>query len=825
MTDFTSNNPHRGSYIVYFNGIEVPTVDVTVDSGVWKIPTATINVPPDRELIRLGREDRIQVEVFYLDLFYKSREDKKPKEPDFRLLFDGEIKRWNYQTTGSNRVMSFYAEAHASTLQQLYPFFVTNTDTLFAATTGADTNTVNINSSQLTFPASLFFQGLNIDGSNRFVAKPYDFIENMFRALIGESESGFYNSSVAKNFFSRWTRLTNFHNRWAPCPLLETDDFSLDDQGVFPILRAVQSNVALKQLMRYGDTIGNGGSFWVYIQAIFQKMYYEFSLNPAPAIVAYDLKTGKILGEPRHKAVGDGGAGADLREPLEPTRLLNHITKPQLLFCVPPMCNVIFPSMITSFGYSEDYAAQNTRMQITPESQLQFFNLARDEASYGTAAAALSAAFPDEAQAALDIKDKNYKYNHQNFLVWPEEFFKGPVVARKSTPDWFMFLYKGYRALDGAADRRKINLEMPYLCKLYAIYEYYRSRASFKSGAVSTPFNPYVVAGYPGVILDQPNTSTHLYGYFINVTHRLSQGEATTTVQYTFGQTMEDFFTAIATARETARNSKGHQAELDYISTLEAEISTMEEVLRSGVQPEEVFTANFDVTQLQTEIDRLTALVAKRKANLAIEVDAGPQHPLPDMRDRFQTKAGAEEFYRELFYRKNRAKKTAGFHWDEYLGVVNPKTKEVTPIEFTVEAQGTTQRVTSNAIASETEDEPMIGFRRSIAAEALTYDRAMETVARPICTLEEYINFHGDRGVRETAIKPFDKRQGKGGTYYQQILDLSPNPDNTDFPDEPAVDAFGNRTSTVPVDTRRDWTRKLKRFRSKVMNDLHPHSA
>ncbi len=67
--NYTVNYPHQAAWLVYFNGLEVPVTTVTVEYGVNKIATCNVDMPPDPRLVRLGNEDRIELDVFYLDEF------------------------------------------------------------------------------------------------------------------------------------------------------------------------------------------------------------------------------------------------------------------------------------------------------------------------------------------------------------------------------------------------------------------------------------------------------------------------------------------------------------------------------------------------------------------------------------------------------------------------------------------------------------------------------------------------------------------------------------------------------------------------------------
>lgn len=813
MTVFSANKPQRGSFLVYINGVEVPVIDVSVTSGIWRIPEAVINMPPDKELIGLGKEDRVQVAIFYLDSHHTETVTNTDPDPTFRLLFDGEIRGWEYQTTGLGRTISFHCTSHVDAFTKFYPFFVSNLDSMVAGALSSKTNQGHSAESQLTFPASIFYRGLRINGETEFVKRPFDFIENVFKALIGKDESLFYNGTTAKTFFGRWTRLTGFLNRWAPCPLFETTDLVDLERGIFPILKAAQSEVAIKTLQQRANALGNNSSFWTYINLIYQLMYYEFHLNPAPAAVSYDLPTGKILGKPKHVQSGDASRNA-LENPLKPTRLLNYVTKPQLLFCVPPMCNTFFPSMIKSFGLSEDYSTQVTRTYISGESQLQHWGLSHNDSLYRVMNSALTQGFPEEVRDAVNTKKINKAYNHYNLMRWPEEFFKGPVLQTKSAPSWFLYLYNAYKR-DTDTGVEQANVELPFLCSMYAEYEHYRERATHQSGAVQLVFDPYVVAGYPCTILDHPDTAVHSFAYVMNVTHRLTQSEMSTAVQYTFAQTFEEFFTALRGARQNIADSVFFKAEKDQVELLRYLTNELEQQVALGA------------TERQAELDDYKRKLAhlERQFFLDRDVTAAPISPIPDIRTRFQTKLGAEEFYRQVFHRGEITKKPAGFHWEDNIGILNENSNKVDPDVQSISFVESVGKVSSNAVPADGDSSPIFQAKKNIIGEVKAHDRAMRTISRSICSLEEYIDFQDSFGIRDTLIPTHEPKQGKGAPYYKRILNFRPNNEEPDFPDEPKSTTHGNRLAASTVETRKNWTARLLRYRNKVLNEKHPHNA
>jgi len=127
QTEVETGRFNRGAWLVYINGLEIPCPEVAVSYGVWGIPEATLTFSPHRLLQRLGNEDRVEVVIFYLDTTYQ------PDQPQFRILFEGEILGWSYTSMRGQRMMSFNAVADISMLTQLNFSFLNTVDAAVAA--------------------------------------------------------------------------------------------------------------------------------------------------------------------------------------------------------------------------------------------------------------------------------------------------------------------------------------------------------------------------------------------------------------------------------------------------------------------------------------------------------------------------------------------------------------------------------------------------------------------------------------------------------------------------------------------------------------------
>ena len=72
----------------------------------------------------------------------------------------------------------------------------------------------------------------------------------------------------------------------------------------------------------------------------------------------------------------------------------------------------------------------------------------------------------------------------------------------------------------------------------YAAHQWATDHFQHHGGATGMPFNPYVVAGLPGIIFDRDGTGQPSLVDIVGVTHTLTQNEARTTVSYTFERTL-----------------------------------------------------------------------------------------------------------------------------------------------------------------------------------------------------------------------------------------------------------------------------------------------
>lgn len=525
------NLTQRGAYLCYINGLKVPIVGAMVQSGVGQLPRAQIYMYPSTKLIRFGAEDRVTVALFYLDNHYT------PGDPTYRLLFDGDVEGWEYSSSGDSRSLILNAVCTLQALDQVqYRFLNAYENATFGiqgGNTAGATSQVGVH-----FPYSLFHKGFMFNSSDKVegvdipdptITKPSEILTNAIDAILSNSGTG-KKTIPSMNFLRRWASDRVVGRR----TVATTFDDVGDDGHVFPLIKAAKTTAALPQLQS-SLAVNSSGSLLQIIREAYQAVYFELSvITTPPAVVA----GADLIPTSLHSASTKS----------QVTLAAYHV-KPQALFAVPPMCNVLFPSVVRSVNYSENYSVQPTRAYMLD-------GYMQSVADAGAFSNPYTTGYPEVVDSAMRAKRsksgsaaENPTGTETNFLIWPEEFFRGPVVYRAQTPVIYGALARQAEedadessAEDAEADATEFaeKTESKRLAKLYAKYEYFRSRYSERGGSADLVFNPYVIPGYPCVLFDKPGGVDQV-GYVNTVVHSLSPTGMTTSINYFSGRTLPEW--------------------------------------------------------------------------------------------------------------------------------------------------------------------------------------------------------------------------------------------------------------------------------------------
>lgn len=885
---------YQTAWIAYINGIECPALSVSISYGVWLIPECELTMIPDPVLQRLGAEDRVTVQIFYCDYWMN------PENPEFRIMFDGEIVSWNYVSVQRGRALSFTAIDYIQIFTQLFFFFMSNVDDMAVGMgneeIGVGINTVNTPGYGALYPYSLFSEGLisaNKGGaggpSAATIKRPIDFVYNIVRGLI---QADAPNRSIpAANFFAPWTQRTNFHRRFIALPMLERSDTT--DAGLFPILRAVQADFAISAVARLASSVGSSGSMWNMLQQILQTMMMEINMLPTPSAISIDKY-------PTDDSTGlvPNGPPANRSEGVHPTILTNYFVKPQFLFGIPPSCNVFYPSQVVHFAYEENYITQPTRMYFNEESWTTYLNTAASSTPglQSLIRDALAVAHPEEVHLAARNAVEHPGENGKNLLVYPEEFYKGPVVDRRPMPRWFTFLEQsqqggttngpeGQPAPDPTPpsptpeDSDTASTDVPpgdedrNVYRLYAKYEFFKEKYARRTGGLQLVFNPYPVPGFPCAIFDSRATQVDVFGYIMNVRQNMHSKGWSTQVSFSYGRTFQEVFAAMnkqfALENETINQQRAVTATAVTENTRERlanngervgavamappePISEIRDVIQNFTRAESFYRSLFfriaspdaavlDRDQLRAAADRDTmaaqarvdAVNAGRPTSNPDAPNASEEPPIQIVEPPSTTAEGMSPSKREALAARDIEGKRAAFFYPEIIefqddqgyrtgirlegidtsarsrlistvAAMRNGTATEEDLAFVREATGRDYfvqqtegedlnpnitatlnslelNVRNTQINTNITGDQTIVPRREAQPLFDSYDAAMRSASRPICTLDEYVGFLGDAGVREGAVtKETALLQGDPrtfpATYYTRIRYYRPGP-------------------------------------------------
>jgi hypothetical protein len=797
---------------VYINGLEVPVMGADIEFSVWSFPTLTLSMVPHPLLRRIGAEDRLQVAFFYLDTHWE------PDSPQFRLLAEFEVIGWGYTNSTQGRTIQLKCISHLHIFEQLKFYYISSLDDIVTALSPAQQQDAQSQQHvKLHYPASLFLEGLTTPPSvmaadtsaestvdvDNFIKRPIDFILNIFRAhlwpvtdnpeeeravVADEDKLPLSAASVSgKNFFARWFKMTGFHRRWAALPIFED---GVGETGCFPLVKAVQDTTTLPALQQQvGLSVGNGGSAWSLLQQVFGYMYMEVGVIPAPPAARTERKTGTI--------VSRNASETQNTELSVPT----YFVKPMCTFALPPACNVVFPIMIQNFSTQENYLVQPTRLYLGEQFITDIISTPQAGSVRNFVQELMVTGYPPPVETRMqNLLSASTETSRANFLLFPEEFYKGPVSKRLNAPPWMYMLSQQEKAIATKVTETEQKIAQQYgeeaaaplgaLFTRYAKYEFYRSRYAERNGGLNLAWNPYIVPGFPTAVLDREKDGFDVMAYANTVRHSLNATSAgptmSTQVNLTFVRTMAEFLGLVG---EAAFDAAGFEEEVQEPGAADDFYAVPEPVELPDISPPEV---------------------------------------IDQVRDIFQYKQQAHNLYHRLLYRDDAMSRAAVFDWEEVLDVRNQH---------------------GDILDLETETwklDPYITLTPKASHEELfrNYDAAMRYAARPACTLQEYIEtWHGrpleellaERivlGEYESFYSPTsDPGKQRGALFWGRIYKLLQGPGST-----PAVsvsnvgsgpdfagaghgqNVFVDR-STGQAETREDWDTILEEYRKIVRSE------
>ena len=779
-----------GEYLVYIDGVEVPAEGVTYHYDFDGTPFMTIRLAPDPSLRRLGREDRLHVAVFYLDKHgYKSKV--------FCFLSEGEIAGYSYRSTGIGRYIEFPVQHLVQGLDQLHVNFLSGIQDFWSGERLKAAG-ISVVSSLMTsvFPAILYLKGLTGSGS---IDRPYDILENAFKCVTDKNYLEALRPAPVANFYLRWFLKIDLMERFVAMPGF--DDLTGDKgeyAGGFPLLQALQGYQVLNAVLGMIQEWPRNAGLLTLIRYIYSTMDYHLGFIPAPSLVDTTLR-GCLPTQTEN--------GADVKK-FPQNRLSSCVPLPSMYYAAIPRCNVMFPSMITDISFSEDYFSQPTRT---------FYRTTIDHLT-GRASASedvgvpLIGGYPECVSNQYGAARFRTGYAHTNYSVWPEEFFKGPVAQLIDALPWFVNLLASNKKNGDKPDPKELGKFLDD----WARWQHYQARGRCRSGTVQAHFDPYLIPGFPMVVFDNEVSAHSFVAFCTGVTHNMSGGtsEWTTTARFAHADFIGDYV-------ETVIRNKAELWALISPDLSERFAQIWVDGLVAA--PAHPVAAVRDGTQYQPSAAAIySRLLFAGEAGERSVFDLIPNLKVtaPNGKTELLSKVSAalikSNYYNEAARVMKKEWKRAG-ETDNLSYAPRPGELLTCKLEskdsYTWGMKG--PYLTTSGFPGSDLSASVFLPAPAIQLEWGDYDAALRYVARPVCTMDEYIATCAN-GSGRGKVEPTSAEGGRGAAYYKEIraFDQGPGP-------APEIDeGTGLAQEGLLVDTRFDWKTILKRFRERVIRKV-----
>lgn len=276
---------------------------------------------------------------------------------------------------------------------------------------------------------------------------------------------------------------------------------------ITPIMKLMPEIVAQVDLLKTDDK-KHVQSRVQDIQSSVNKLDREFSTRNRQVTVSRE-KADKAIGEAETIFL----ILEDLLGPLKETRrgkknvtkvrgghLYNQLILPELFFVSPPRCNVVFPDQYYQFSYSRNFMREVTRLSCQGGLGILVGN--------GQGAKLLGSHY-----FAPNITDTRGKLLYSTWdrgatVLLPHEVHSGIIPKFEWVTDGHRWGVKAAETT-GSNDVDQQSGRVGYVQRL-ANYQFYLHRWASRSISVSGVFNPYLVAGFPSVVMDRSMPAPHV---------------------------------------------------------------------------------------------------------------------------------------------------------------------------------------------------------------------------------------------------------------------------------------------------------------------------
>lgn len=448
---------------LFLEGREIPVISAQVATGIWAPAAASIQIVPIDQGIDF--KPRTMVHLFFLeeekDTSEESvktidgvplAEDPFKLDSSYKLMFVGEIVGFSFVKTPISRAVILQCLDHSSYWDTLQATMMDwgpsgnafwNKGAVYASNTS-----IFANLPTMSQPEKLK-QWIN--------AKPETPQFKNVGGLAGgilhmmEVMGGVRGSTLGVNDFFTIAELRN--HLLAQVTAEDGDDTArrllnhkVFFDWLFGRLQNQDGQVSLRDMFKL----------------LCSYIYYSIVANPTPMFVEG----------------GKPGATDD--------RLLTQIFRPDCFMAAPPTCNVIFPEQFTQISYDRNFLQEVTRVEIGYYNQLAGQN-------------ALTSHYVLEPRIMDMAKNVAANINHRWRVLMDHERHTGIIAKLEWLPDSF----GRFRDVDPEAAKQFKDATLTWQRRT-GLYHFFKYRIGQRTVNLSARFTPYLVAGFPGLVIQKP---------------------------------------------------------------------------------------------------------------------------------------------------------------------------------------------------------------------------------------------------------------------------------------------------------------------------------
>lgn len=172
-------------------------------------------------------------------------------------------------------------------------------------------------------------------------------------------------------------------------------------------------------------------------------------------------------------------------------RVNNQIFRPDIWYAPPPRCNVLFPELYNSLQWSRNFMREVSRLELQSTNAILGDNALFNARYYA----------PDVPDMRRGVKLSERAFGQ---LIMAHELYTGiiPMYEKMTELNLFGMQSKGNDAI--------LQMKVGYGQRAVN-HQYFKHRFSSRAMQATGRFNPWVVPGFPTLIVDRPLTQEQLY--------------------------------------------------------------------------------------------------------------------------------------------------------------------------------------------------------------------------------------------------------------------------------------------------------------------------